>query len=286
MTEKLKRTVVLLLTVGAALFATNGFSQTPNVNLKVQLPPTIQKSDATEKEILDQLTRRARMRLGAADLIDFSVSRTKGGIDVIVRDNLSRHYVESLVVPRGKMVIARTIPLGGHWTKRSGKLPDSIEIRQPETSLDPEDAYLWSRSYKTLKDFTDNKANKPGVSVNFYPTEGGWRTVGYGSPVATQDDLVDAEYHQTADGEPYVEIDLDSGIKGATNRLGENFAKWVITVDGGVVAFSGSVSTQAKSRLTLSPPEQIAGDEAREKWARQIAARLKAPYPFDLKVAE
>jgi hypothetical protein len=276
----------LLLTVGAALFATNGFSQTPNVNLKVQLPPTIQKSDATEKEILDQLTRRARMRLGAADLIDFSVSRTEGGIEIIVRDGLSRHYVESLVVPQGKMVIARTIPLGEHWTKHSGKLSDSIEIRQPETSLDPEDAYLWSRSYKKLQNFTNDKANESGVSVNFYPIEGGWRTVGYGSPVATQNDLVDAEYHQTGDSDPYVEIDLDTGIKGATNRLGENFAKWVIIVDGGVVAFSGSVSTKTKSRLTLSPPDQIAGEEARTKWARQIAARLKAPYPFDLKVAD
>jgi hypothetical protein len=252
-----------------------------STKLKLKVPQKFVAGNSSNAELLDQLSNRVRMRLGAADVQDFSVGQKRNLVEVTIYGDLSQSQAQGLVVPKGTMVVARAVELGDHWMRHSGQLPDTIEFRQPDGSLDPQEGYLWSKSYRELMNFIESESLESGMSVGLYPEKEGWQTIGYGKPIATESDLSDAEFRRTNDGAPYVRIDLKHAIEEPTTTLGRDFSKWVVVVDGEIVALSGSVSANAQSRLNLSPPDQISESEARTNWARQIAGRLKAPYPFE-----
>lgn len=255
-----------------------------------------ERFEAEKAAELTQLTARSvRKRLKAAGIKDFSVTTPKAHeILVRVRGNASRAVLAGIVVPSGRLELRSVEEAGARWVRAAAHLPDGVELRQKEGSLDAAQAYLWSADAELLRaalaSLEANPLHKSVLidgarKIELYPAHGGWRTLVLSAPIATQQDVASAAIHQGKTGEPYVQLlfqkDLSDALE-SDRTLSMNANSWAVLLDGEVVSVLSSRAHNLGASLNIKPPEPLRTRQARQGWAQQVAGRLAAYIPVRL----
>jgi hypothetical protein len=281
--------------IGALLLAFAWPSATdaadPSATLNLVIPP--EKANAGEADAafsadtLEEMTREAaerlRKRIRAAEIKHWDVvTPGRNLIRVSVYSPYSRDRLASILVPDGAMSIRPVLAVGDEWTDRAEKIPEGVELRQPDESMQAEDAFLWSRSRRSLSSAVE-AIPLPGVTVHVYPFEGGWRTVAMGAPVATHSSVRSASIERGNGGDVYVRLHLDAaGAAEQSNRSSGAGSAWAIVLDGEVVRVWREAGTTLDTAISLRPPRHLGSKELGFVWAQQVAGRLAAHIPVPL----
>ena len=271
----------LIAGVGPALSA--GPSGT--ISMRVDVPaPQGTEGGVQEKardEVGRRVTKRLRDRMDAAGVKFSTVERLEDGtLKITVNADLGRPLLEGIVVPAGDFALSPILKVGDRWASKSGEMPDGIELRQREESMDPRDAFLWSSSRSALEAFIE-AVELPGSRVLTFAHAGGWRTVTLGEPVVTHEQLATSRIRSVRTGAPYVSLELssDGQRRFRSHRAGAaTEGSFAAVLDGEVVAMVDRTAL-TEGTLNLTAPDQIDGTTALANWARQVAGRLAAPIP-------
>jgi putative transposon-encoded protein len=228
-----------------------------------------------DEEITKMAVARVRARLKAAKIKQFSIETEKPRTIVIsARGDVTHPLLAGIVVPQGQFELRPTQAVGARWTQMSAKLPEGVEIRQEKGSFAVDEAYLWSRSRKSLTQAIAEMAAE-GVVVKLYPKAGGWRTLALADPVATHRDISKATIRRGKTGEPFVEVKFNAKVS-AEDLPKSRRQTWAVVLDSEVVATFDRVDTDFGSSLTMSAPKHLGSKERQQVWAQQVAGRLAA----------
>ncbi|MGM0555187.1 MAG: hypothetical protein ACQEVA_02310 [Myxococcota bacterium] len=274
----------------AFLWPVSAAAGDPSVTLELVVPPEKAEAsvegenfpDDTLKEITTEAAERIRKRLRAAEIKHWDVVTSgRNQIRISVYSPFARGRLASILVPAGEMSIHPVLYVGDKWTEQLSRLPEGVELRQPDDSMRAEAAFLWSRSRRTL-----NKAIAavplPGVEVNVYPYEGGWRTVAMGSSVATHRSIQSVSIEHGNSGDSYVRLNLDAaGAPEESTRYGSG-SQWALVLDGEIVRSWHATGETLETTINLRPPRHLGSKDAQSFWSQQVAGRLAAHIPVPL----
>jgi hypothetical protein len=274
----------------AVLWPLSAAAGDASVSLELVVPPEKVESgvegesfpDDTLKEITTEAAKRIRKRLRAAELKHWDVVTSgRNQIRVNVYSEYDKRRLASILVPAGEMSIRPVLLVGDAWTDQLGKLPEGVELRQPEESMRAEAAFLWSRSRRTL-DQAIKAAPLPGVDVGVYPYKGGWRTMAMGAPVATHRSVQAVSIEYGSSGDAYVRLNLDAaGAPEKSKRYGSG-AQWALVLDGEIVRSWRATGETLETAINLRPPRHLGSKTAQAFWSQQVAGRLGAHIPVPL----
>lgn len=226
------------------------------------------------EEVTDIVAKRVRKRLETAAIKQFTVTVDKPStVHVSALGGVSHALLAGIVVPQGDFELRPAMPIGAHWTRHAGELPEGVEIHQEKGSFSAAEAYLWSQSRRTLTKAVEAVAPE-GYLVKTYPADDGWRTLALGEPVATHDDVARARIRQGKMGERYVRVmfahDVVAELPHRIRRT------WAVVLDGEVVSAFGRADEDFGSAMSITAPDNLTSPEARRAWAQQVAGRLAA----------
>ena len=260
------------------------------VSLTLTIPPEKVDSEQAEEafsadtleEITSEAADRIRKRMRAAEIKHWDVVTSgRNRIRINVYSRYSRARLASILVPSGEMAIRPVLSVGGEWTERISKVPEGVELRQPEESMRADAAFLWSRSRRALRKVVQD-VPLPGVDVEVYPYKGGWRTVALGTPVATHKSVRSASIERGGGGEAYIRLQLDAtAAPERTNRHSVG-SRWALVLDGEVVRVWQEASDTLDTAINLRPPRHLGSKESKLIWSQQVAGRLAAYIPVPL----
>lgn len=260
----------------------------PAVTLELVVPPdAVASPDAegspdTLKEIASEASERIRKRMRATEIKHWDVvTEGRNQIRVSVYSPYSRGRLASILVPAGEMSIRPMLAVGDKWTELLGRLPEGVELRQPEDSMRADAAFLWSRSRRTLNKAIE-AAPLPGLTVGAYPYKSGWRTVALGEAVATHRSVQSASIERSGSGDSYVRLHLDgAGAPESSARQGDG-SSWALMLDGEIVRTWQESSETLDPSINIRPPRHLTSKQARAAWSQTVAGRLAAHIPVRL----
>lgn len=228
-------------------------------------------------EITKEAAKRVRDRLQAAQLKQFSVDtddKDPGSVHVSAHGGVSHALLAGIVAPQGHFELRPAEPVGRQWMKLSSSLPKGVEIRQEKGKLSASSAFLWSKSRAALAKAVAG-VDMPGMEIELYPHDGGWRTFALGAPVASHEDVAKAKIRQGKTGDMYVRLRFSRDIS-AEHLAKRSRRTWAVVLDGEVVAAFQRMDTAFGSALSITPPKHLATKKSRRIWAQQVAGRLAA----------
>lgn len=282
----------LIATVALMAFAwpLSAAADDKGVTLELVIPPEKVDTEEAEQgfaadtlaEITTEAAERIRQRMRAAEIKHWDVVTSgRNHIRVSVYGRYSRGRLASILVPTGDMSIRPVLSVGDEWTERIARVPDGVELRQPDESMRADAAFLWSRSRRVLREVVQD-VPLPGVDVDVYPYKGGWRTVALGTVVATHKSVRKASIERGGGGDAYVRLQLDAtSAPERTNRHSVG-SRWALVLDGEVVRVWQEASDTLDTAINLRPPSHLGSKEARLIWSQQVAGRLAAYIPVPL----
>lgn len=256
------------------------------VTLNVTVASTTRSGEPLSMRARQKMAKRAapriEKRLRAAGFKHVSAESRKGGdLFVEVGTSLSRMTILGFIIPEGRFEVRPIRSAGSLWQRHSSRLPDGVELRQPEGSMSRSDAYVWAPNRSDLERVARELDLGIGL-IRPYPEGDGWRTLVLGSPVLSTAHVQDAEIRPGHLGEPFVSVSLkgSAGQRLASSKQGQQ-TRWAVLLDGEVVTvLERQPSTFGV--LNLSPPTHLGARSAQRLWARQVAARVSTPMPIEL----
>ncbi len=232
----------------------------------------------SREEIAKRANERIRARLDAAEIQYLNVSTTDNGRIVVEVDaEFDRELVEATVVPAGRFQLRPIVAVGSRWTQLSSEMPEGLEIRTGSEPLEPNNAYVWSKSRRKLQRFLE-EVSIPEGAVAVYPSDDGWRSVTLADPLLSDERLESAEIRRVRTGSPFVTVTFESGIGRSASERERRLAA---VIDGEVVSVM-KASALHEQTLSIPTPDHLSGWEASMRWARQVAGRLAVTMPVTL----
>jgi len=237
-----------------------------------------------KQKLAQEVVRRLRARLDAAGVKHADLLITEAAhvqVTVITRED--RRWIEGLALAPGALAVRPVLRAGEQWAALGSYMPDSVELRQEEGSVDPRDGYLWSAKSAPLVSFV--KANPLKQGATFVVPEGaGWRTLTLGEATITHHDVMGVSVEQDSTGGAWARIALATAVQTRwTAGDPTSTPSWAVVLDGEVLdRIQGTPPEQLRAELRLRCPATSAARPAQRACVGQIAGRLASHIPVML----
>jgi hypothetical protein len=295
--SKLQRTpralgALLVLLLLALAIPASAEDAARRVVLTLLVNDTTKKDDAESIEaarlrkqrIAEEAVRRLRTRFEAAGIKHADVLITEAlhiQLALITRED--RRWIEGLVLAPGELAVRPVLRVGDEWAAAGSHIPDVMELRQEEGSMDPRAGYIWSPSSAPLRAFVKAHAPKHGATM-IVPEGAGWRTLTLGDPVISHHDIRRVSVEQDSMGGSWARITLAPSVQTRWDEADPTATSgWAVVLDGEVIErVTHAPPESLRAELRLRCPATSAALSAQRACVGQIAGRLASPIPISL----
>ncbi len=277
-------TIALLLLASLLASPSTGLAAPPGSTHEISLRLTVEEhareGDTREASrvrrvaLLELARERLMRRVEAARIKDTKLTVVGDQLHITLRTRETRQWAASLLLAPGELGVHPLMPQGKLWSQLAAQLPAGVELRQPDDSMDPEDAYLWSTQSSLLERVAKRTALSQialGVSPD---ADGGWRLLAYGPALATHQHVTRVSPESTSvSGEPFVSLGLAYKASADTPLA--------VVLDGEIIALTRASAEREGLQLACPVPGDIAAQRA---CVQLMAGRLGAHLPITLKL--